>query len=88
VGLVEAYEDIMKTKDKVTWLRYIEYAFEINTLEIRRNDLCLCGSGIKFKNCHEKVFDNLRRIGRLNVLTHLKIILGYDAMKEQRETEV
>lgn len=82
-GLVEAYEDIMKTKDKVAWLRYIEFAFGIKTLEIRRNDLCLCGSGVKFKNCHDKVFDSLRRIGKINVMIQMKMIS--DSMKEQRE---
>lgn len=73
-GIIMYYENLMKTTDKDTWIKYVKYAFGEEKFLIGRNDLCLCGSGIKFKRCHNIVFDKLRQIGKGNILIHFASI--------------
>ena len=39
-----------------------------------RNDPCCCGSGRKFKRCHEVAVNSLRLIGKENVEKDFKVL--------------
>jgi len=74
-GLISYYSELMETSDKDKWVSYLRYAFGIKKLRIGRNDKCICGSGKKFKNCHDIIFDKLKKIGKENIIKHLSSIL-------------
>lgn len=67
-GYAMFYSNLMKTSDVKLWLQYVNYAFVEMAGKAERNKLCFCGSGIKYKNCHDKVFDQIRCIGKENIL--------------------
>ncbi len=39
-----------------------------------RRSQCFCGSRLKFRNCHRKTFDKLKRIGENALLMHRYLI--------------
>ncbi|TNE81395.1 MAG: hypothetical protein EP332_04550 [Bacteroidetes bacterium] len=61
------YGELMKTENKEKWMDYADMAFGKKKESCGRNDTCVCGSGLKFKNCHLKVLDSLRDIGEKEV---------------------
>ena len=67
-GLFIFYSDLMKTTDINKWWQYANQAFDGMKTKSERNKLCFCGSGMKYKRCHDKVFDQLRYIGKENIL--------------------
>jgi hypothetical protein len=72
MGVFEFYSALFGTNDLNKWLDYFNCAFNGRKLSIGRNDNCFCGSSIKFKNCHLKVFENLKYIGKEQVLKDFK----------------
>lgn len=74
-GVREFYENLLHTKNLSLILDYIHYSFGNKKLNIRRNDLCMCGSGLKFKKCHLPIFKKIEKIGKDKVIKDLKLIL-------------
>ena len=73
-GYIEFFTDLIKTKNQIQWCDYVKFAFGIEKKDIGRNEKCFCGSGMKFKNCHNIVFDKIRQIGKENILNYLSYI--------------
>lgn len=76
IGLAQAYEDIMKTSDRNVWIEYLKYALGGERPNIARNSTCTCGSGKKYKHCHLQVLEDLKAIGREDLLLHINKITG------------
>ena len=68
------YSELMKTGNKDHWKEYVDIAFGKRRAKQNRNDPCLCGSGLKYKKCHLKVFDTLRDIGEREVYSFLNLL--------------
>lgn len=68
------YQELMKTGDRMLWLQYYRNAFRNLSIHQERNDLCFCGSGIKYKKCHLKVFNTLKEIGEEQVLRDFRLL--------------
>lgn len=62
-GVLEFYSGLFKTSDKSKWREYVSFVYSGRKMKIGRNETCFCGSGIKFKNCHDKVFHDINRLG-------------------------
>lgn len=62
-GTFQFYSTLFKTSDMKKWIEYYNHVFKKKSIQIGRNDLCFCGSGQKFKVCHEKVFQDLKWLG-------------------------
>lgn len=71
-GLIMYYNELFQTSDISKWKLYIEYAFGIRKLNVGRNEKCICGNSIKMKNCHSKIFDKIKQIGKQNIINHLR----------------
>ena len=74
-GIKKYYYSILKTTNNKNILNIYNYAFGVNKIDIQRNQLCFCNSGIKFKNCHLTIIEDLKRIGKNQVSKDLKLIL-------------
>lgn len=73
-GLIEFYSALFKTTDRLKWREYVNIVSLGKTLKMERNKPCFCGSGLKYKFCHDKIFYNIKRIGVnliINDLNHL-----------------
>lgn len=70
-GNYQYYEKLFNTDDQKKWIEYYQFAFGLKRHSFERNQKCICDSGKKFKNCHAKVFQKLKLIGKENVLKHL-----------------
>lgn len=68
-GVRQYYEKLLGTTDMVVWTALFHAAF--NT-RIERNDPCCCGSGQKFKKCHESIVQSLQLIGKEQVTRDFK----------------
>lgn len=73
-GIEQFYSTLMKTSNKDRWVTYFKYAFRGQKIESGRNDICLCGGPLKFKNCHLRVLDTLRQIGEEQVLKDFNLL--------------
>lgn len=73
VGVREFYAKLLRAASPSQWKEIVNYAFGKTHLAITRNDKCFCGSGLKFKNCHDKVFYELQMIGEVQVRKDLKL---------------
>lgn len=62
-GLIEFYSTLFKTTDRLKWKEYVNIVSLGKTLKMDRNKPCFCGSGLKFKICHDKVFYYIKRLG-------------------------
>lgn len=70
-GLRQAYRDIMGTDNVLCWWEYARIAFGYRSLRLKRKDNCPCGSGRKYKHCHMKIFENLKKIGEEKFIEHI-----------------
>lgn len=64
-GILQYFEEILSIKDKrslIDELKKIVYSKWVD-----RNEKCFCGSGIKFKKCHLKKWNEVLKIGRQNL---------------------
>lgn len=73
-GYLQFYEKLFKTSDRKLWNEYMSYTFSNKRISCGRNDLCMCGSQLKYKHCHYKIFDTLKHIGKNNITNHLSYI--------------
>jgi len=71
-GLFEFFSELMKTTNKKLWCEYVLCSFGKKKINIARNEKCFCGSGIKFKKCHNVIFNKIREIGEKNMSNYLK----------------
>lgn len=70
LGFKEFYAEQMETTDEQMWLKIANHVFVMK--ETRRNELCYCGSGKKYKQCHERIDQRLELIGKQIVLNDFK----------------
>lgn len=70
LGVMEFYTELLGTSDTQMWLKVAHSVFVENRL--RRNELCYCGSGRKYKHCHEAIDERLNLIGVNKVLGDFK----------------
>lgn len=63
-GILQYYEGVLRGIDHSLWIALFNAAF-IKAPE--RNDPCCCGSGRKYKRCHEVAVNSLRLIGKEKV---------------------
>lgn len=69
-GIKEYYTELFGTSDSKVWVHFVKTVFTGG--KVRRNDLCPCGSGKKFKNCHQAAAEKIKIIGKQQVITDLK----------------
>lgn len=75
IGLLEFYCVLFQTSDKSKWREYVNFVSSGKTIKARRNERCFCGSSLKYKNCHNKVFYNINRIGIKQIIKDLKMFI-------------
>lgn len=63
-GVRQYYEKLLGTTDVVVWAAFFHAAFDKH---IERNEPCCCGSGRKFKKCHEPIVQSIQLIGKEQV---------------------
>ena len=63
-GVRQYYEKLLGTTDVVVWAALFHAAFDKH---IERNEPCCCGSGRKFKKCHEPIVQSIQLIGKEQV---------------------
>jgi hypothetical protein len=63
-GLHQFYLGLFKTSDQNQWPEILRLGLQEKHIKIGRNDPCFCGSGVKFKHCHDQVFLKIRSIGK------------------------
>ena len=80
-GIFQFYMETFST-DNLTIVRTILERLVSNKLP-RRNEACLCGKGLKFKNCHETSIRKLDYVNRSILLSDLKTIV--DKIKNNRQ---
>lgn len=56
IGLVESYQDLLKTKSIQQTIFLMKKAIMDG---VGRQDKCPCGSGLSFKKCHQKIIQRL-----------------------------
>jgi hypothetical protein len=71
-GFIEFYNDFFKTTDRAKWREDVEKVRSGTTINMDRNKPCFCGSGQKFKNCHDKIYYNISRLGINQIMNDLK----------------
>jgi hypothetical protein len=74
-GLKQFYSDLFKTPDQNQWPEILRMGFNEKQVKIGRNDPCFCGSGEKFKHCHDQVFVKIRSIGKDRIVEDFKIMM-------------
>lgn len=63
-GVRQYYQKLLGTSDVAIWAVLFHAAF---SKHIERNDPCCCGSGQKFKRCHERIVQSMQLIGKEQV---------------------
>lgn len=74
MGPFQFYSHLMKTSDFKLWNKYFQHIFLRDTYRSERNVPCFCNSGLKYKNCHSKIFETLKDIGKDQILKDFKNI--------------
>lgn len=69
-GIWEFYAELFHSRDYKVWLRCLENSFGKANLE--RNDGCYCNSGRKYKKCHLLIEDDVRKIGKKQIIEDFK----------------
>ena len=78
-GIIEFYQDILKTKDKILILKIIKHIFDGNLPSTKQN--CLCKKGKKFRDCHQKAVLLLSNISKQKLFIDYKQIENYEFRK-------
>lgn len=74
-GLREFYSQLFKTTDTSKWREYVDIVSSGKTLKMDRNKPCFCGSGLKYKNCHDKIYYNISRLGINLIINDFKYLI-------------
>ena len=75
IGLLEFYSVLFQTPDKSKWREYVNLVSSGKAIKAGRNDRCFCGSGLKYKNCHDKIFYDINRLGIKQIIKDLKMYI-------------
>lgn len=72
-GTIEWYQEFFPN---CSFLKIVEYLKQIlNNKELtQRNKLCICGSGLKYKRCHQIKCRNLKKIPKKLMKEHIQIL--------------
>lgn len=74
-GFIEFYTNFFRTSNKLKWREDVERVRSGTIIKMDRNKPCFCGSGQKYKNCHDVIYYNIKRLGTSNILNHIEHIL-------------
>ena len=72
MGIIESYQEITKIKDINSLIVFLTMIIDGNKSD--RNERCLCNSGIKWKNCHLRIFEELNLIEKSIIKNDLDLI--------------
>lgn len=70
-GIKQCYKKMLNNVDESSWPLLYQIAF---VKGLGRNDRCCCGSGKKYKCCHESIVNTLRLIGKKQVYMDFKLL--------------
>lgn len=73
-GIKQFYQGLFKTENINTWFSYIHHVFIKKEFILGRNDLCICHSQLKYKNCHLKIFNEMADIGFQQIFNDIKLL--------------
>lgn len=68
-GICQFYNELFKSENLDVWKSSIETAF--NNRELKRYEPCYCGSGKKYKKCHQETVKELRMLGKEFVINDI-----------------
>ncbi len=71
-GIRQFYCRLFSTNDIRLWKKCVQHAF--SHIDKERNELCYCGSGLKYKKCHLLTDEKLILIGKEQILNDLLIL--------------
>lgn len=74
-GYIEFYTKFFKTADVSKWRENVERVNSGTIIKMDRNKPCFCGSGQKYKNCHDKIYYDISRLGTSEILKQIDTIL-------------
>jgi hypothetical protein len=74
LGLAQYYNGLLRTSDKVKWQKYFDHVFGQKIFKLKRNELCFCGSSVKYKRCHLIIFKSMWDIGSKRIWSDFKLI--------------
>lgn len=72
VGIWEFYKELFQSDDYSIWKRCLEGAFGKANFE--RNGKCYCNSGKKYKKCHLTIENEIRAIGKEQIIVDFKLM--------------
>ena len=70
-GVRQCYSKMLNNEDEGLWPMLYNMAF---VKSIGRNEMCCCGSGKKYKNCHESIVNTLVLIGKKQVEKDFRLL--------------
>lgn len=71
-GVREFYDELFHSRNLGVWMRCLENAF--GRAKSERNETCYCNSGKKYKRCHLLIEDDVRKIGKEQIMIDFKIM--------------
>ena len=74
-GYIEFYTKFFKTADVSKWRENVERVNSGRIIKMDRNKPCFCGSSKKYKNCHDKIYYDISRLGTSVILKQIDAIL-------------
>ena len=74
-GYIEFYTKFFKTADVSKWREDVERVNSGTIIKMDRNKPCFCGSCQKYKNCHDKIYYDISRLGTSEILKQINTIL-------------
>jgi len=74
-GLIEFYNDFFKTTNKLKWREDVQRVSLGRIVKMDRNKQCFCGSGLKYKNCHDKIYYNISKLGINLIINDFKYLI-------------
>ncbi len=72
-GVFEAYQEIANISDLKLLLDFLHA--RVVDKKFRRNDLCFCKSGAKFKSCHLPYYNDLHVIDKDVIIEDVKVLI-------------
>lgn len=74
-GFIEFYTNFFKTTDSSKWREDVERVSSGTIIKMDRNKQCFCGSGLKYKNCHDKIYYNISKLGINQITNDFKYLI-------------
>ena len=73
-GYIEFYTKFFKTADSSKWREDVERVNSGTIIKMDRNKPCFCGSGLKYKHCHNKIYYKISNLGVNRILNNINQI--------------